>query len=509
MSAISTLLGAPRFIGRTYIDGLGTANATDSDHDISIAVGECRDSTNQFHMILGSPLVKQIDASFSAGTNAGGMFTGAVGNATWYHLFLIRSSAGVIDAGWDTSVTCANRPAGYVAHRRIASMLTNGSANIVAYRQNLSRFEWAAPVEDLVNVSTGTARTLKTMTVPLGISVEALIDLYAYNASGTYVYAWDPNNADASPTIGSVHGSAGYYLGMGIRSIPTNTSSQIAIKCGAASTGVWCSTIGWVDARGSEQSITTGTGGQLAMPRGYIDGLTLTNNVSDANNDIDFGAGVARDSANTGNLVLTATLTKQLDAAWVAGAGGGIDTGSKAVSTWYHCYVISNGATTDALFSTSATAPTMPAGYTMKRRVGVVRTNSSGNIIAFWQKKDEFWWTSPLVNTVDATTTTLSSSSVTYTMGFCPPNVCGIFDVWGFNSGASLLIYLRSLNSADEAVDGNGTNALISGGSGHMQSDEIHLWTDASSQVAARAYAASTNMSIKTLGWVDPRGKDA
>lgn len=60
----------------------------------------------------------------------------------------------------------------------------------------------------------------------------------------------------------------------------------------------------------------------------------------------------------------------------------GIDVGganSQTASTWYSVWVIWNGTTTAGLLSLSATAPTMPAGYTHKARVGWVRTDATAN----------------------------------------------------------------------------------------------------------------------------------
>ena len=62
-----------------------------------------------------------------------------------------------------------------------------------------------------------------------------------------------------------------------------------------------------------------------------------------------------------------------------SGVANGLDTGALAVSTWYSLWVIWNGATTAGLMSLSATAPTLPGGYTHKARVGWVRTDASGN----------------------------------------------------------------------------------------------------------------------------------
>lgn len=70
------------------------------------------------------------------------------------------------------------------------------------------------------------------------------------------------------------------------------------------------------------------------------------------------------------------------------GVANGLDTGALAINTWYSVWVIWNGVTTAGLLSLSATAPTLPAGYTHKARVGWVRTDGTGNKypLPFYQK---------------------------------------------------------------------------------------------------------------------------
>ncbi len=58
---------------------------------------------------------------------------------------------------------------------------------------------------------------------------------------------------------------------------------------------------------------------------------------------------------------------------------GGLDSGTSASNTWYYVWIISNGVAVYPLVSLSSTAPTMPAGYTYKARVGAVRTDSTAN----------------------------------------------------------------------------------------------------------------------------------
>lgn len=63
-----------------------------------------------------------------------------------------------------------------------------------------------------------------------------------------------------------------------------------------------------------------------------------------------------------------------------ASGANGLDTGALAASTWYSVWVIRKAdGTTAGLISLSATAPTMPSGYTFKARVGWIRTDGTGN----------------------------------------------------------------------------------------------------------------------------------
>lgn len=136
----------------------------------------------------------------------------------------------------------------------------------------------------------------------------------------------------------------------------------------------------------------------------------MANNSSDAANDIDFTEGFCYDLSTKEKIVSTA-MTKQLDTTWAEGThAGGLDTGSKANSTWYHCFAISKAdGTSDFLFSTSVTAPTMPSGYVNKRRVGSIKTDSSGNIRLFTQDGDFVQWATPsneIITTTPPTTFT-------------------------------------------------------------------------------------------------------
>lgn len=100
-----------------------------------------------------------------------------------------------------------------------------------------------------------------------------------------------------------------------------------------------------------------------------VQGLVIQNNATTPTTQIDVACDDAFIGLRTGPLSLT------INAA-TTGANG-LDTGALANNTWYHIWLISNGLTTAALLSLSATSPTMPADYVYKYRIGAQKTGGS------------------------------------------------------------------------------------------------------------------------------------
>lgn len=216
-----------------YLYGLGISNAADTDHDITAAVGECRDFADAYDMALSGAITKQIDAAWAVGTNQGGLFSGTVANTTWYHFFLIRrSDTGVVDAGFDTSFTAANIPANYDAYRRLGSVLTNGSANILQFVQNRDEFQWnsATPPVDY-NTTISTTPVTITLSTPPGIKTSAHLSVLIDDASTCSASIYSPSVPDPTlsltvsplPNIGNP-GANPMALSM---TVETGTSSNV------------------------------------------------------------------------------------------------------------------------------------------------------------------------------------------------------------------------------------------------------------------------------------------
>ncbi|NNH59442.1 hypothetical protein HLI01_22160 [Rhizobium laguerreae] len=136
---------------------------------------------------------------------------------------------------------------------------------------------------------------------------------------------------------------------------------------------------------------------------GHLYGLALSNSAGDLTNDIDIAAGSAASDGSTPYLMaLASALTKRLDANWVVGTNqGGLDTGAVANGTyWLWIIQRSDTGVTDALFSASATAPTMPANYDRKRRIAPIIRASATNVRFSYEPNTHYWgYFAPVIDT--------------------------------------------------------------------------------------------------------------
>lgn len=133
---VNTLMENSTFTksSRNRVDGLLLSNSPgDTQHDITIAAGICKDSTFVYTLELTSTLTKRIDAAWSAGDNGGFLDTGSVAINTQYAVWLIRKdSDGTSDAVASTSFTSPSpMPTGYTYKRLLRGFATDGSANII------------------------------------------------------------------------------------------------------------------------------------------------------------------------------------------------------------------------------------------------------------------------------------------------------------------------------------------------------------------------------------------
>lgn len=246
-----------------------------------------------------------------------------------------------------------------------------------------------------------------------------------------------------------------------------------------------------------------------SVPRGFIDGLTLSNNGTVA---IDVAAGIARDGADAANIALAAALTnKQLNVAWAVGASAGmLDTGAIAANSWYHIWLIrrSDTGVVDVLASLSATAPTMPANYDQKRRIGAVLTDATPDIIAFRQHGDKFFWIAPAA---DYTDTGASGSRILHTLTVPTGlKLQPLHAHWFSDNGAAGIFY--SIITDPDDADAAPTSTLHTARAyQHGMTVMVQVLTDTSARIGKRTDVSGGNILTHgvTYGWIDPRGRNA
>lgn len=245
----------------------------------------------------------------------------------------------------------------------------------------------------------------------------------------------------------------------------------------------------------------------LNPSRGYIAGLTLSNDVGSPNTFIDVAAGLATSDDATISMTI-GTFTENCNAAWAVGSGnGGLDSGSAlAASTWYHLFLIERTDTNvvDVLCSTSASSPTFPTSYTKKRRIGSIKTDASSHIVAFTQDGDEFLW---LISAQDAIGVTIGATNAPVTLTVpTGVKVHALFNPWMISGAVSSGLTFNSLDQTETTIIG-GDQPLTSQVAGQGDGSTMNIRTNTCAQVRIISNAANTRYWINTNGWIDTRGR--
>lgn len=265
---------------------------------------------------------------------------------------------------------------------------------------------------------------------------------------------------------------------------------------------------------GSGISVTTASAKPTiaaTIGRSYLAGLTLSNDGASPNTVLDIAVGQVMDSTNVILMVLSSAYTKTTGA-WAVGTGnGGLDTGSVAANTWYHVFLIrrSDTGVVDILFSTSATAPTMPTNYDAKRRIGSFKTaTGTTNILTFTQSGIRFDWLATVldVNAVTPTSTAAVTRTLTVPTGV---KVRARVRVGVFGTAVNNPVVLSDLAVNDEAADvtnnAQATSVNVGGGIQTFGGAEVVVTTNTSGQIRSRLGSAdaTATLSIRTIGWDD------
>ena len=244
----------------------------------------------------------------------------------------------------------------------------------------------------------------------------------------------------------------------------------------------------------------------MASILGNIVDLTL----STAGSSSTFGIS----AGSVSGMSLSTAYTKTTSTWEVGSTKGSLDAGAIAPSTCYHVYLIKRTDTgvSDVLVSLNPTiaqptaTPTMPAGYTLFRRIGSMRTDGSSHWVKFFQWGNEFTLDAPVAITP---ITNLDTTPVLITLNV-PTGINVRAKVIGLvrNAGATAsALFYSPLGSAQASNSpaGNASGYVIVNNTNFYFRDEI--LTDTSGRIYAVADTSSTTIDVVTRGWIDPRGQ--
>lgn len=259
------------------------------------------------------------------------------------------------------------------------------------------------------------------------------------------------------------------------------------------------------------------------LPKGYFNGLTLSNNGTDATNDIDIAAGEARGARGILDLVLPTALTgKQLDADFAAGSSSGMRYSGAAIANGtYHIFLVGKADGTTAIFAYAASAdPTavLPSGYIDYFRVGSI-LRESATIVPFTQNGDRFDRLTPVrdVNFTSNPGTTATTRTLSVPTGIV---VEADLTLGIRYDGSTQSVYARvfAMDETDAVLGTTGSNVAApsyedvsaSGGSPRSEYTHKRVRTNTSGQVKTRVgfiSDANVYLLLRTNGWIDRRGR--
>ncbi|MBW0005453.1 MAG: hypothetical protein JO216_18420 [Hyphomicrobiales bacterium] len=232
--------------GLTLSNDAGTPTTT---IDMTAGVAMSDDVTTLMKTVA---FIKNANSAWSAGSGNGCLDTGtALSASTWYHMFVIeRTDTGVVDFLCSTSATNPVFPTNYSKKRRIGSIRTDASSHILAFSQNGDEFIWLTPVGDANVTNFPIAGLLITLTVPVGVRVNALFRASVGQGAGVLITSPDENPQTYNAPLGNVNTNGGGSEGITLN-VRTNAGAQVrAIPSASSGSLLQLATYGWIDTRG-------------------------------------------------------------------------------------------------------------------------------------------------------------------------------------------------------------------------------------------------------------------
>ena len=234
----------------------------------------------------------------------------------------------------------------------------------------------------------------------------------------------------------------------------------------------------------ADGSVTTAKLAYSSVGAKSLYGLHYEVSSSDADHEIIIYPGKCYDYAGSDLMEISAPISKTITGNWAQGSGqGAIDAGLVYLDTYYHIFVISNGTTTDILFSPSPHNPIMPSGYIYKRWIGAFYTDANSNIRSFYVNEQRHHiFTTPIDILFNHSSNVLSKVYLKTPLGVSSDALlytsAGDVNLTSFNSG---FVLLRDVSVGFPPLNGSG--ALFRYNAQELRTETINIVTSNTGEV--------------------------
>lgn len=275
-----------------------------------------------------------------------------------------------------------------------------------------------------------------------------------------------------------------------------------------------------------ENQLTTlgNTVSNIALVRGLFNALQVSATGLDNNVNVQAQEMVLKDGNGHVVVLANVNVTAVTKAAGLAGSGANsLDTGNFAGNTWYALFVAYNptAAQACALLSLSATAPTLPAGYTYYTRVGWIRTDGTANNrpLGFGQKGAQVRYKVNPAGNVPAMPILASGAAGDCTVptwvplpwgAFAPPTTIDLELLTGSNGNACTVMVApnnsfgawNSVSNLPPVMHSNVGSYLFTGDSIAVESNNIYWASNAGAQPPTPGTSGNSGI-LCVQGWTD------